>query len=300
MATPFDATTKELVRFQPADWLALLGLPPEPCELIDTDLATVSTEVDRLIQVNSASPYLVHIEFQAGHDGHAVPGRMLRYNVLASEQTGLHTLSFVILLRPEADSPALSGRVERGRASASPYLTFRYDVVRLWRLPVATILRGGLATLPLALLCDLSGTTPEEVVQRLEAQIGRDAAQEDRRKLWASTYLLAGVRFAPEIAGKLLERAVAQMKESSTYQKILADGRQEGRQEGQQQGRLEGRLEGQQEGERELFLRLARKRLGEPDEAILSLVQSATKETIEAWADQLLSVSSWQELIPSS
>ena len=109
MPTPFDATTKELVRFQPEDWLALLGLPPEPCELVDADLATVSTEADRLIRVNSTKPYLVHIEFQSGHDGYSVPGRMLRYNVLAGEQTGLTVLSYVILLRPEADSPALTG-----------------------------------------------------------------------------------------------------------------------------------------------------------------------------------------------
>jgi hypothetical protein len=34
MPTPFDATTKELVRFQPEDGLAFLGLPPEPRELV--------------------------------------------------------------------------------------------------------------------------------------------------------------------------------------------------------------------------------------------------------------------------
>lgn len=43
MGTPFDATTKELVRLHPEDWLTLLGLPPASCELVDADLATVST-----------------------------------------------------------------------------------------------------------------------------------------------------------------------------------------------------------------------------------------------------------------
>lgn len=51
MATPFDATTKELVRLHPEDWLVLLGLPAAPCKVIDADLATVSTEADRLIRV---------------------------------------------------------------------------------------------------------------------------------------------------------------------------------------------------------------------------------------------------------
>jgi hypothetical protein len=199
---------------------------------VDADLATVSTEADRLIRVNSAKPYLVHIEFQAGHDGHAVPGRMLRYNVLSGEQTGLTVLSYVILLRPEADSPALTGNVERLRPNGTRYLAFEFGVIRLWKLPVAQVLRGGLATLPLALLCDLSATTPENVVTNLETRIEAEVELEERRKLWTSTYLLAGVRYAPEIAGKLLEKAVAQMKESMTYQKILADGREEGKVDG--------------------------------------------------------------------
>jgi hypothetical protein len=162
MPTPFDATTKELVRFQPEDWLALLGLPPEPCELVDADLATVSTEADRLIEVQAEVPYLVHIEFQSGHDGKTVPGRMLRYNVLAAEQTGKIVLSYVILLRPEADSPMLTGTVERRRPDDGElFQWFKFGVVRLWNLPVTRVLQGGLATLPLALLCDLSGTTAE-------------------------------------------------------------------------------------------------------------------------------------------
>ena len=293
MPTPFDATTKELVRFQPEDWLALLGLPPEPCELVDADLATVSTEADRLIRVNSANPYLVHIEFQAGHDGHAVPGRMLRYNVLAGEQTGLSVLSYVMLLRPEADSPALTGNVERLRPNGTRYLAFEFGVIRLWKLPVAQVLRGGLATLPLALLCDLSATTPENVVTNLETRIETEVQLEERRKLWTSTYLLAGVRYAPKIAGKLLEKAVAQMKESMTYQKILADGREEGIETGKAIGRDEGKLD----GERLLFLKVTRPRLGEPDAQTLTFINAASSEMIELWADNLDKVESWSELV---
>jgi predicted transposase YdaD len=285
MATPFDATTKELVRYQPEDWLALLGLPPAPCELVDADLATVSTEADRLIRVNTASPYLVHIEFQAGHDGHRVPGRMLRYNVLAGEQTGLVTLSYVILLRPEADSPALTGKVERFRPNNTPYLNFEYDVIRLWDMPVKAVLQGGMATLPMALLCDLSETTPEWVVSQMEQRIEKEAQIENRRKLWASTYLLAGVRFAPEIATTLLEKAVAQMKESSTYQKILADGR------------LEGIETGRLEGEREAFLRIASHRLGQPDKVIREIIEKATLPRLQVWMDNVLETRSWQELL---
>ena len=218
---------------------------------------------------------------------------MLRYNVLAGEQTGLSVLSYVILLRPEADSPSLTGTVERLRPNGTRYLAFEFDVIRLWKLPVAQVLRGGLATLPLALLCDLSATTAENVVTSMEVRIDREAQADERRKLWASTYLLAGVRYAPEIAGKLLEKAVAQMKESMTYQKILADGREEGRTE----GRSEGLEIGKTVGERLLFLKFASRRLGPPDEKTLLVIQGASAEKIEFWMEEVLKVENWAELI---
>ena len=93
------------------------------------------------------------------------------------------------------------------------------------------------------------------------------------------------MRYAPEIAGKLLEKAVAQMKESSTYQKILAADRQEGREEGRE------------EGERLLFLKLARRRLGDPEAHLLAVIQAASSETIESWAEDLHKVESWADLV---
>ncbi|MBB6052842.1 hypothetical protein [Armatimonas rosea] len=343
MATPFDATTKELVRLHPEDWLELLGLPPASCELVDADLATVSTEADRLIRVLTQEPYLVHIEFQAGHDGHRVPGRMLRYNVLAAEQTEHVVLSYVILLRPEADSPTLTGSVVRLRPSGRQYLYFEYEVLRLWQVPVSHILSGGVSTLPLALLCDLSETSPERVVESLEARIQSEVVIENRRKLWASTYLLAGIRYAPEIAGKLLlilrecckltrrhylsekqsshlggcqwtvydipkrsiEKAVAQMKESMTYQKILADGRQEGIAEGRAiglaqgmaQGVAQGMAQGVAQGERELLLLLGTDRFGPPDASFNEALEKAQEPQLRAWARRLFHAQSWSDLL---
>ncbi len=92
--------------------------------MIDSDLATVSTEADRLIEVQGTIPYVTHIEFQSGHDGAAVPERLLRYNGIAVMKTGKATLSYVILLRPEADSPRLVGTLELKRPDSSVYLHF--------------------------------------------------------------------------------------------------------------------------------------------------------------------------------
>ena len=152
----------------------------------------------------------------------------------------------------------------------------------------------------MALLGDLSGTSPEEVVQQVAERLSSDVAPESIRKLWTSTYLLAGLRYAPEIAGKLLEKVAAQMKESMTYQKILADGREEGIAQGLAQGVAQGVTQGVAVGERRLFLKMASRRLGEPDAATIAKVELASALTIEKWAEALDQVETWAELVPMS
>ena len=281
MATPFDATTKTLVDFGPEDWLRFLGLPFTGCQVIDSDLATVSTEADRLIEVQATQPYVTHLEFQSGHDGAAIPERLLRYNGIAVLKTGKPTLSYAILLRPDADSPRLTGVLELMRPDSSVYLHFEYGVVRLWQLSVETILAGGLATLPLALLADLSGTSAEAVVERIDERVRAEASENESEELWASTYLLSGLRFDAGESEALLGRVVAQMRESSTYQKILADG--------ETKGRLEEA--------REALVRFGSRRLGAPDEVIRGILERASLTRLHAWMDRLLEVESWQELL---
>ena len=285
MATPFDATTKVLVDFGPDDWLRFLGLPFTNCQVIDSDLATVSTEADRLIEVQATEPYVTHLEFQSGHDGAAIPERLLRYNGIAVLKTGRPTLSYAILLRPDADSPRLTGVLDLKRPDGSVYLHFEYGVIRLWRVSVETILSAGLATLPLALLADLSGMTAEAVVERMDERVRAEASENESEELWASTYLLSGLRFNAGESEALLGKVVAQMRESSTYQKILADG--------EAKGRTEGRLE----EAREALLRFGSRRLGIPDDSIRGILERASLTRLHAWMDYLLEVESWQELL---
>ncbi len=76
------------------------------------------------------------------------------------------------------------------------------------------------------------------------------------------------------------------MKESSTYQAILAEGRTEG---------LE---EGREEEARTLLLRLGRKRLGQPSRRISSAIKSMTDlQRIEQLTERLLDVKTWDELL---
>jgi len=68
------------------------------------------------------------------------------------------------------------------------------------------------------------------------------------------------------------------MKESSTYQSILAEGREE--------------------GERQMLIAVGRKRLGVPDAASMDALSRITSVgEFEALAARLLEVESWQDLL---
>jgi predicted transposase YdaD len=115
-------------------------------------------------------------------------------------------------------------------------------------------------------------------VERLE----REAAPDERAKLLTATYVLAGLRVTPDVADRLFQ-GVRAMKESSTYQAILAEGR------------TEGRIEALQE----TLLQLGRQQFHKPpDESVQADLQSITDEgRLKRMAERLLTASSWQELL---
>ena len=312
MSKPFDVTTKELVEADPQSWIRYVGLPDAPTELIDSDLATVSTEADRVLRVKAAFPYLAHLEFQSTYKldlGH----RALRYNVLLFYRHGLPVQSVIILLRREADGPAMTGRVEYVTDPNDGLLTFRYRIVRVWEQSDEDLLAGDLATLPLALLTDAARDHLPQTVRRMEARIQAEATPSEAEFLWTAAYILTGLRYPADIAGELL-KGVRAMEDSSTYQAIIAKGEARGRAEGEARGRVEGEARGRVEGEargrvegaslgkmeeaRNLLLRLGRKRFGEPDAVTLQFVQNLNNlETLERLMERLLEAENWSELL---
>ena len=237
MPKPFDVTTKNLVDARPGDWLRFLRLPGTRAEVVDADLATVTTEADRVLRVTDAPiPYLLHLEFQASRDD-TLAVRTLRYNVLLDVEYGLPVKSVVFLLRPDAASPTLTGVVERtDPAGNGAYLRFGYDVVRLWEIPAQDFLAGGLATLPLAPLSKVTQKQLPSLIRQMEAQVDAvNPPPAEVRSFWASTYLLMGLRYTPSQINTYL-KGIQQLKESSTYQAILAEGREIGREIGIEEG----------------------------------------------------------------
>jgi predicted transposase YdaD len=142
MPRPFDATLKELIETYPHDWLAQLDLPASlPVDVIDADLSTITTQADKVLRVQDAPPWLLHLELQASRDPH-LAGRLHRYNVLLHYRHALPVHSVVVLLRRHADDPALTGVVRVQPRHGRSSLEFHYEVLRLWQQPVDPILEG--------------------------------------------------------------------------------------------------------------------------------------------------------------
>jgi predicted transposase YdaD len=277
MSKPFDVATKQLVESNPLAWLRFLGLQGETAELIDADLATVVAEADRVLRVTNPD-YLAHFELQASYRKD-MGDRMFFYNAVAYYRYRQPVESAVLLLRKEADGPALSGRV----AYAS--LDFRYHVVRLWEKSVEEALSSPLALLPLAPLTNVVASELPAIVRRMEAHIDAEAPAEEKGLLWTTTWLLLGLKYNPEFSRQLLKGVIA-MKESATYQYTL------------EEGRVEGRAEGRAQEARRILLLLGEKRFGRTDAPTqLALDAISSPERLEQLIERVMEAENWAELL---
>jgi hypothetical protein len=282
MPLAFDATLKDLVRSYPRDWLAGLGFPAsDPVEVLTPDLSTLTAFTDVVLRVGEG---LVHRDFQSGADAH-LPRRLLLYNVLLHRHYGLPVHSLVVLLRPSANRSDLTGQVAYEGRPGRGRLDFQFEIVRLWEVPVETLLTGGPGTLPLAPLGLLpGGATPEEglpaVIGRLVERALAELPEPEAGRLVAGAFVLSGLRIAPDVAVPMFH-GVRAMRDSTTYQYILDEGRV-----------LEAR---------DFLLMVGRIRFGEPDPATRATVEGITDlERLHQLGQRALSVATWQDLLETS
>jgi predicted transposase YdaD len=285
MSKPFDATLKDLIEQYPADWLPLAGLRTSaPVEVIDADVSTVSGAADRVLQIREASPWLLHLELQVSRKQELDEG-LHWYNALVRHRHGRRVRTVVVLMRPEADSPSLTGVYREQFPDESPYLEFRYQVVRVWQVPAETLLTSGLGLLPLAPLGTVAESALPGVIQRMKERLDHEAPPERAAVLWTATYVLMGLHYEEALTAQLLQ-GVRGMQESVTYQAILREGR------------AEGRVEGRAEGARTVLLRQGTRRFGVPDTATTQALEAITDlERLERMADRVHEVASWAELL---
>jgi predicted transposase YdaD len=251
---------KELVWDDPPALLERIGIPyAGTVDVIDSDITTLSASADKVIRVPEPEPYLVDIELQSYHDSDLV--RTLWYRQVALDyRHNLTVLTVVVLLRREANSPRLDGTYERKLPDGFQTNRYNYNVVRLWEDDPELYLNASVALVPLAPLADVSRTELPGVIQRMKARIGREPRPR-AAKLFAISYLLMGLRYEDELTNQLFE-GIEIMRESTTYQRILTEGRQEG----ENLGRLH-------EARRIIYLQ-GSQRFGEPSSASTAALEA--------------------------
>jgi predicted transposase YdaD len=279
MSKPFDATGKDLIEASPADWLTFLGRPAGGrARLVDTDLSTVTTTADSLILVEDEPPWVLHLELQSNWDD-TLPGRLPKYNVLIGERHDCAVATVLVLLREEANSPRLDGLWRRGDPLDGREHVFPYTVVRMWQTPVATVLAGGIATLPLVPLCDVTAEELPRLILRADERLRAEAPEAMVDRLRLATFILAGMRFDEAVTRRIVqELQMINVEESSFYQLVLERGRVKKAQN--------------------MVLRGGTKKFGPPDEATRAAIEAITdEEQLDRLHDRTYDVSSWAELL---
>ncbi len=256
----FDVSTKELIWDDPAAWLERLGIPrPGPVEVIDSDITALTAAADKVIKVGGPEPYLVNVEFQSSHETDLVEMLWFRQAALYHRHR-LPVLTVLILLRREANSPNLKGSFEIRTPDGFRTNLYNYRIARVWQEGPESYLNAGVNLVPLAPLTNVPAAALSGLVQRMATRI--NAEPEPRAAiLWTATYLLMGLRYSEDVALQLLE-GVRNMQESTTYQAILREGRNE------------GLIEGHVNEARRLLLLLGEDRFGPPAEATRTAIEA--------------------------
>jgi hypothetical protein len=282
MPLRFDATLKDIVQKFTRDFEEQLGLlGPQPAVVLNVDLSTISAATDIVLGYGDPPVRLADLNFQSSRDAELMR-RLLLYQALLHHRYAVPVHSVVVLLRPAADDPALTGELRYQAWPRRGRMLFKYEVVRLWQRPVRRVLAGHLGTLPLALLCRLPENVPMEdaladVIRRMDERLQRETSPPESALLLSAAYVLTGLRLPRERADHLFQ-GVRAMRESSTYQAILDEGRIE-----EAQG---------------MILLQGRDKFGSPSDVITAALKTITDlERLHRMGRRILIVSSWDELL---
>jgi predicted transposase YdaD len=295
MTKPYDATTRNLFQMNPVEWPAYLGRPiadPDRVRLIDSNLSTITAEVDRVLRLEDPFPWLWNFEFQAGRDL-GLPVRLHFYSTLLRHHHKLPVRTTLVLLREAADGPELTGYHEQRYPDGEIYDWFRYDVVRLWEQPAEKILAAGLTILPLAPIAQVGRDEVRDVLAAMSDRLARETSPDRAKTLWDATEILMGLRYSPDEVqsyirgGPHMLFGIRGLEESSVYQEALR----------------KGEMRGRTKGARESLIFLGSRKFGPPDEPTQAKIAALSDiDRLHDLSARILDVASWDELLadPSS
>lgn len=141
-------------------------------------------------------------------------------------------------------------------------------------------------------MAPISAVTEAElpgIIQQMKQRLSVRSARKQAPLIWGAAYILLGLRYTPALAAQLF-RGVMSMKESSTYQAILAEGWAE--------GRIAGRTEGAVTEAKKVLRLLGDDTLGPPNSRTAAAIESLTDlAKLEELLKRVPTAASWQALL---
>jgi predicted transposase YdaD len=154
-----------------------------------------------------------------------------------------------------------------------------FEVVRLWEQPSSIFLES-VGLYPFASLAQTD--QPEFVLREVAARIENIPERKLQADISAMSYILAGLVLDRDRVGRIIRRDI--MRESVTYQEILAEGEVKGKTQGLAEGRI-----GEARG---LVIRQLTRKLGNVSSKLLAKIEDLSLERVESLGEDLLDFTS--------
>jgi predicted transposase/invertase (TIGR01784 family) len=223
----FDNTCRRLAEKFPQDFASwLLGIPMPLTVLQPTELSLEHIRSDSLILLQGKKAIL-HIEFQTAPKPN-LSLRLADYRIRIHRKFPGCTIYQIVIYLRKTRSPM----VYQTQFSVAG-MTGSFQIVRLWEVPPEELMNYP-GILPFAVLGQT--TNPERTLRQAVRSMGQLSEDQQHETLGAA-YILSGLRLEADVVAKIIRRDM--MRESTTYQAIL----EEGREEGIELGKLEERQE---------------------------------------------------------
>ena len=241
---PYDTAFKDLAEQEPELLLRLVGaLPPgATVKVLSREVSAPMLATDQPYEITSPSEHFIaHLEEQTRWEAE-LPERVAAYQAILWANHRLPVNTYVLLLTPRGlpEAASLSCTIAAGGLT----LLSQFTLVRVWEISAAEALATGNANLlPFISLMD-GGQAELEQSARALGQV----ADEDRKlRLAAHFVVVGGLRYNKDyiydLLGRLSMVPIQAYRESSVYQFILSEGREEGLEKGLEKGREEGKHE---------------------------------------------------------
>lgn len=231
-AADYDQTLKRMLTEAHDGFLALLVPGAQWIGERSPELPANPRQADLVWEVALANGerLLLHVELQTKADP-LIGERLAEYAIRLWRRDHLPVRSIVVYLREPGSvaEPPFS----IGRGGGEEGLRYRYDVVRLWRVPMDQVLATPHVGLwPLTPL--MAGATLDSTAEAAE-QIARTALpRAERSELAALLATLAGMRFPRDMVSTLLRsnQMIRDILEDNSFAELL-------REEGEERGKRE-------------------------------------------------------------